>query len=280
MVDLTTRRRIGSEMKMEGFQLPTEEDEANLLKNQDIDDMASHRMDRRHSRRSSRISNSGMSQHPSMVRVGRKKRASQGATTSFALSPPADGKRFAISATTSHGEDTDAENRILEKMYGTQPDLKEYDHTPHAIFVQMNELDYENMNWNEQARWIKYEESKEEGSERWGRPHLSSLSFHSLINLRLNLERGIILLDFEARDFTNIAFKVAEEFYLLGFINEEAKPEFLRLLLLRHNFVDAIHVPALRKISEIRRSLSRASIGVSNTKANLLNKGSMIESRK
>ena len=47
------------------------------------------------------------------------------------------------------------------------------------------------------------------GAERWGRPHLSSLSFHSLINLRLALEKAVLILDFDhARDFTTIAFKV------------------------------------------------------------------------
>ena len=47
------------------------------------------------------------------------------------------------------------------------------------------------------------------GAERWGRPHLSSLSFHSLINLRLSLEKAVIILDYDqAKDFTNIAFKV------------------------------------------------------------------------
>ena len=49
------------------------------------------------------------------------------------------------------------------------------------------------------------------GAERWGRPHLSSLSFHSLINLRLALEKAVLILDFDhARDFTTIAFKVSK----------------------------------------------------------------------
>lgn len=42
----------------------------------------------------------------------------------------------------------------------------------------------------ETARWIKYEEDVEEGSDRWGRPHVASLSFHSLLNLRRCLETG------------------------------------------------------------------------------------------
>ena len=49
------------------------------------------------------------------------------------------------------------------------------------------------------------------GAERWGRTHLSSLSYHSLINLRLALEMAVLILDFDhARDFTTIAFKVSK----------------------------------------------------------------------
>jgi hypothetical protein len=41
----------------------------------------------------------------------------------------------------------------------------------------------------------------EEGSDRWGKPHIASLSFHSLIKLRQLIERdGVILLDLEERD--------------------------------------------------------------------------------
>ena len=40
------------------------------------------------------------------------------------------------------------------------------------------------------SRWIKYEEDREEGAERWGKAHISSLSFHSLLNLRFCLESG------------------------------------------------------------------------------------------
>ena len=45
--------------------------------------------------------------------------------------------------------------------------------------------------WREKARWIKFEEDVEEGAERWGKPHVASLSFHSLLELRRGLEKGI-----------------------------------------------------------------------------------------
>jgi hypothetical protein len=62
------------------------------------------------------------------------------------------------------------------------------------LFVgEHNELE-----WREKARWIKFEEDVEEGAERWGKPHVASLSFHSLLDLRRCLEKcefrlGIIL---------------------------------------------------------------------------------------
>ena len=31
--------------------------------------------------------------------------------------------------------------------------------------------------WRETARWIKFEEDVEEETERWGKPHVASLSF-------------------------------------------------------------------------------------------------------
>jgi hypothetical protein len=62
----------------------------------------------------------------------------------------------------------------------------EIDATPHDLFVEMDELK-DNI-WQEQARWIKFEENLLEGAERWGKPHIASLSFHSVINLRQVIE--------------------------------------------------------------------------------------------
>lgn len=47
------------------------------------------------------------------------------------------------------------------------------------------------LEWAETARWIKFEEEVEEGSGRWGRPHISALDFHSLVELKQGLDGGI-----------------------------------------------------------------------------------------
>lgn len=61
------------------------------------------------------------------------------------------------------------------------------------MFVELEELRHdpsEGLGWEETARWIKFEEDVEEGSGRWGRPHVSALAFHSLVDLRKGLEKG------------------------------------------------------------------------------------------
>lgn len=87
-----------------------------------------------------------------------------------------------------------------------------FNHTPHDLFIQLNELhgSGEYQEWRETARWIKYEENVEEGADRWGRPHVPSLSFHSLLNVRRCLETGVVLLDVEEKDLSHIVFRAVE----------------------------------------------------------------------
>ncbi|KAL3284873.1 hypothetical protein HHI36_019010 [Cryptolaemus montrouzieri] len=120
---------------------------------------------------------------------------------------------------------------------------KMYDHSPHAIFVELDELhiSVEENEWKETARWIKYEEDVEEGVDRWGKPHVASLSFHSLLNLRKCLEDGLVLLDMEERDLAAIAYRVSEDLYKEDLIREEDKAKIMRTLLLRHRHVNEHH---------------------------------------
>lgn len=48
------------------------------------------------------------------------------------------------------------------------------------------------------CRWIKFEEKVEKGGERWSKPHVATLSLHSLFELRTCIEKGTIMLDMEA----------------------------------------------------------------------------------
>ncbi|CAG9781744.1 unnamed protein product [Diatraea saccharalis] len=117
---------------------------------------------------------------------------------------------------------------------------KVYDKSPHSVFVQLDELlstaDGES-EWQEKARWIKYEEDVEEGADRWGKPHVASLSFHSLLNLRRCLETGVVLLDLDEKDLPGVAYRVVESMVASQLIEEDDKPVVMRSLLLRHKHV-------------------------------------------
>lgn len=81
----------------------------------------------------------------------------------------------------------------------------------------------------------------EEGVDRWGKPHVASLSFHSLLNLRKCLEDGLVILDMEERDLPAIAYRISEEMYKEDLIREEDKAKIMRALLLRHRHVNEHH---------------------------------------
>lgn len=53
-------------------------------------------------------------------------------------------------------------------------------------------------------RWIKFEEDVEEGGERWSKPHVATLSLHSLFELRKGIMSGTVLLDMTADTLAQI----------------------------------------------------------------------------
>uniref|UniRef100_A0A667Y448 Anion exchange protein n=1 Tax=Myripristis murdjan TaxID=586833 RepID=A0A667Y448_9TELE len=89
------------------------------------------------------------------------------------------------------------------------------------------------LQWRETARWIKFEEEVEEETERWGRPHVASLSFRSLLELRKTISHGAVLLDLNQRTLPGIAQQVVEQMVISDQIRAEDRGNVLRALL--HN---------------------------------------------
>ena len=140
--------------------------------------------------------------------------------------------------------------------YGHRTDI---DHSPHPLFIEMDELEGEE--WQERARWIKYEEDLEAEKGEWGKPHVSSLTFHSMINLRLNIETGTMLLDISVKDFPSLVHRVVEDLGEKGIIEEDLKEKVLRVLLFRHKHVQPHEKFARRpsmsqRILQVRKVLS------------------------
>uniref|UniRef100_A0A7N8YI72 Anion exchange protein n=1 Tax=Mastacembelus armatus TaxID=205130 RepID=A0A7N8YI72_9TELE len=106
------------------------------------------------------------------------------------------------------------------------------------VFVELNELVIDRnqeLQWRETARWIKFEEEVNEETERWGRPHIASLSFRSLLELRKTISHGAVLLDLKQRTLPGIAQQVVEQMVISDQIKAEDRANVLRALLLRHS---------------------------------------------
>uniref|UniRef100_A0A3B4DNU3 Anion exchange protein n=1 Tax=Pygocentrus nattereri TaxID=42514 RepID=A0A3B4DNU3_PYGNA len=109
------------------------------------------------------------------------------------------------------------------------------DPTP-TLFTEMDTLQHEGgeLEWKESARWVKFEEKVEEGGERWSKPHVSTLSLHSLFELRTCLQTGTILLDLEGYSLPQIVDDIVEKQVQDGLIAPELKEKVSFVLLRKH----------------------------------------------
>lgn len=72
-------------------------------------------------------------------------------------------------------------------------------------------------------RWIKFEEDVEEGGNRWSKPHVATLSLHSLFELRSLLLNGTVMLDMEAGSLEQIADLVLDNMINKGVLSVELR---------------------------------------------------------
>ncbi|XP_074049447.1 anion exchange protein 2 isoform X2 [Macrotis lagotis] len=131
-------------------------------------------------------------------------------------------------------------------------------HQPHEVFVELNELlldKNQEPHWRETARWIKFEEDVEEETDRWGKPHVASLSFRSLLELRRTLAHGAVLLDLDQQTLPGVAHQVVEQMVISDQIKAEDRANVLRALLLKHSH------PSDEKDFSFHRNISAGSLG-------------------
>ncbi|XP_062986204.1 anion exchange protein 4 [Elgaria multicarinata webbii] len=115
-----------------------------------------------------------------------------------------------------------------------QEEESEEAHCP-VLFIQLSELfsTPDGLEWRQTARWIKFEEKVEDGGERWSKPHVTTLSLHSVFELRTCIRKGAILLDLEAHSFKQIVEKVIETHTENHALRPELLKKLIYILLLR-----------------------------------------------
>uniref|UniRef100_A0A8C1HXK4 Anion exchange protein n=1 Tax=Cyprinus carpio carpio TaxID=630221 RepID=A0A8C1HXK4_CYPCA len=121
------------------------------------------------------------------------------------------------------------------------------------LFTELDELlsvDGQEMEWKETARWIKFEEKVEKGGERWSKPHVATLSLHSLFELRTCIEKGTIMLDLEANTLPGVVGNQIEN----GLLKADLKDKVMYTLLRKHRH--QTKKSNLRSLADIGKTVS------------------------
>ncbi|XP_055597392.1 electroneutral sodium bicarbonate exchanger 1 isoform X11 [Uranotaenia lowii] len=136
-------------------------------------------------------------------------------------------------------------------------------HESHPLFSEMEELvkEGDEMAWKETARWVKFEEDVEEGGNRWSKPHVATLSLHSLFELRSLLLNGTVMLDMEASGLEQISELVCENMVNSGTLPIEARDKVIDALLKRHRHQHEFgnkktRLPLIRSLADIGKNHS------------------------
>nr|XP_057925723.1 solute carrier family 4 member 4a isoform X2 [Doryrhamphus excisus] len=136
---------------------------------------------------------------------------------------------------------------------------------PPQLFTELDELlsvDGQEMEWKETARWIKFEEKVEKGGERWSKPHVATLSLHSLFELRTCIEKGTIMLDMDASTLPQVVEMITDNQIESGQLKAELKDKVMYTLLRKHRH--QTKKSNLRSLADIGKTVSSASRLFSN----------------
>ncbi|KAM7392544.1 hypothetical protein PAMA_007588 [Pampus argenteus] len=136
---------------------------------------------------------------------------------------------------------------------------------PPQLFTELDELlavDGQEMEWKETARWIKFEEKVEKGGERWSKPHVATLSLHSLMELKTCIEKGTIMLDMEASTLPQVVEMITDSQIETGLLKADLKEKVMYTLLRKHRH--QTKKSNLRSLADIGKSVSSASRLFSN----------------
>ncbi|XP_043968771.1 solute carrier family 4 member 4a isoform X5 [Gambusia affinis] len=131
---------------------------------------------------------------------------------------------------------------------------------PPQLFTELDELlevDGQEMEWKETARWIKFEEKVEKGGERWSKPHVATLSLHSLLELRTCIEKGTIMLDMEASTLPQVVEMITDNQIEIGQLKADLKDKVMYTLLRKHRH--QTKKSNLRSLADIGKTVSSAN---------------------
>ncbi|XP_072796159.1 band 3 anion transport protein [Vicugna pacos] len=143
----------------------------------------------------------------------------------------------------------------------TEPTDTDYHSTrkgdTHKVYVELRELVMDEKNqelqWMEAARWLHMEENRGKDGT-WGRPHVSYLTFWSLLELQKAFAKGTVLLDLPEKSLAGVVSQLLDRFIFDGQIQRQDRETLLRALLLKHSHARDTDAPGGMKPTVLTRS--------------------------
>lgn len=128
---------------------------------------------------------------------------------------------------------------VSEKIFSIGDDQNDKSSTneTHQLFTEMDQLQFNEKEqvaeWKESARWVKFEEDVELGG-RWSKPHVATLSLHSIFELRNCLCNGGVFLDVATEDLNQITDIIIDYFIETNQLDENNRHLIKHILLAKH----------------------------------------------
>lgn len=106
-----------------------------------------------------------------------------------------------------------------------------------SIFTEMAEFSCKNNpdgEWEETARWIKFEENVEDGGFRWTKPFVGTISLHALFDVRSCVLNGTLLLDVSVTSVNDLVELIVEDMFDKHLLTYGQKLKVWKALLRPH----------------------------------------------
>ncbi|KAM6233955.1 band 3 anion transport protein [Spheniscus humboldti] len=126
----------------------------------------------------------------------------------------------------------------------------------HEGYVELHELVMDSTKelcWMETGHWLKLEEDFKEAGH-WGQPHLSFLTYRSLLEIHRALAKGTVLLDVAATSLAAIAHILINQMIYEGQIKPQDREDILRTLLLQHKHPSEAELVRTLPPAQLQRS--------------------------
>ncbi|XP_065886531.1 anion exchange protein 2-like isoform X2 [Dysidea avara] len=126
----------------------------------------------------------------------------------------------------------------IDYLYERTSPQGSVDNPPHEVFVELEELrvgtNEGDLEWEETARWILYEEDVVKETGKWGSPHVAALEYRHVLMVKQLLQQGSCILDLVEEGYDSVVKAIVTRLVEDNHIDENTSALVGQILHGRH----------------------------------------------